>query len=573
MNQFFRIEIILLLLIFSINSVGRQSCTTPLSNGKMVSNTPLQSGKSEFRAIWIATINNIDWPSKPNLTVAQQKNEFLELLDKIQKFNLNVVILQVRAASDAFYDSKIEPWSLFLTGKQGRAPKPFYDPLAWAIMMCHQRGMELHAWFNPFRVRNIGYYPLDPNSFAAKHPQYVKEFDKKSFLDPGYPEVRSHVINVIAEVANNYDVDAILLDDYFYPYPVNGKKFGDDKSFAKYGKEYYPKRLKEWRRENINQFVSSLHDTLQIINPKIKFGISPFGIWRNKTADPEGSVGLRGISSYDDLFADVRKWLKNGWIDYVIPQLYWEKGNHFGDFTSLVKWWSENSYGKSLYIGQALFKSTAAKNRWNQPEELNEQINFLRTNDKVRGFAFYSASNLSGLSSAQIKTLCDNQLNTTAAIDDDRHLTASVESAVAPVKTLPIAIVPNDDLIKTEFLNSLDYNPISIRQSWASLSPVRPSLKKQNGYRLLSWKVTDQQSDQLIALVTFTKTGKNRFRQNVLEFSKTGDFNISDQKWKELRKMELLLVVRDLNSKSETNSNFFQLKRRKVKELPNPFKH
>ena len=539
----------------------------------MVSNTPLQSGKSEFRAIWIATINNIDWPSKPNLTVAQQKNEFLELLDKIQKFNLNVVILQVRAASDAFYDSKIEPWSLFLTGKQGRAPKPFYDPLAWAIMMCHQRGMELHAWFNPFRVRNIGYYPLDPNSFAAKHPQYVKEFDKKSFLDPGYPEVRSHVINVIAEVANNYDVDAILLDDYFYPYPVNGKKFGDDKSFAKYGKEYYPKRLKEWRRENINQFVSSLHDTLQIINPKIKFGISPFGIWRNKTADPEGSVGLRGISSYDDLFADVRKWLKNGWIDYVIPQLYWEKGNHFGDFTSLVKWWSENSYGKSLYIGQALFKSTAAKNRWNQPEELNEQINFLRTNDKVRGFAFYSASNLSGLSSAQIKTLCDNQLNTTAAIDDDRHLTASVESAVAPVKTLPIAIVPIDDLIKTEFLNSLDYNPISIRQSWASLSPVRPSLKKQNGYRLLSWKVTDQQSDQLIALVTFTKTGKNRFRQNVLEFSKTGDFNISDQKWKELRKMELLLVVRDLNSKSETNSNFFQLKRRKVKELPNPFKH
>jgi uncharacterized lipoprotein YddW (UPF0748 family) len=529
--------------------------------------------RSEFRAVWIATINNIDWPSKPNLSVDEQKTELLKLLDTFQKFNLNVVILQVRAASDAFYQSKTEPWSHFLTGKQGRAPKPFYDPLAWAIEQCHLRGMELHAWFNPFRVRNLGYYPLDPNSFAAKNPQYVKEFDKKLFLDPGYPEVRSHIVDVIAEVAHNYDVDAILLDDYFYPYPVAGKKFGDEKNFARYGHNFYPKKLKEWRRENINLFISSLHDTLQNINPKIKFGISPFGIWRNKSVDPDGSSGLKGISSYDDLYADVRKWLIQGWIDYVIPQLYWENGNHFGDFTSLIKWWSENSFGKSLYIGQALYKSTSAKNGWVRPDELNDQINFLRSNEKVSGFAFYSASNLGKLSPSQVKALCDNQLNSVASIDDNRR--TSVITKPAEIKYIADSVrkAEREKLIQQDFLLSLDYNPISIRETWKSLYVVAPSVKRVSGNRILSLKMQNNKAEQWIALVTFKKTGERKYRQNVLEFSKSGDFIISDQKWKELKKMELLLVIRDIESKTDHYSNFFQLKRRKIKSLENPFKH
>ena len=280
MSPFHKTSIVFLLMILCLNSWGELSANISLSEGTVYEGRQQDELKSEFRGVWVATVNNIDWPSRPGLPVEEQKKEFLNLLESFQKFNLNVVILQVRAASDAFYQSKTEPWSYFLTGKQGKAPKPSFDPLAWAIEMCHQRGMELHAWFNPFRVRNAGYYQLDPNSFAAKHPLYVKEFDKKMFLDPGYPEVRSHVVDVIAEVAANYEVDAIILDDYFYPYPIQGKRFGDEKSFAKYGGAFYPKRLKDWRRNNINQFIESLHETLQNINPKIKFGISPFGIWR-----------------------------------------------------------------------------------------------------------------------------------------------------------------------------------------------------------------------------------------------------------------------------------------------------
>ncbi|MEI6274590.1 MAG: family 10 glycosylhydrolase [Prolixibacteraceae bacterium] len=528
--------------------------------------------RTEFRAVWVATINNIDWPSKPNLSVSDQKKEFLRLLDSFQKFNLNVVIFQVRAASDAFYQSKTEPWSHFLTGKQGRPPGPYYDPLAWAIEMCHQRGMELHAWFNPFRVRNLGYYPLEPNSFAAKHPQYVKEFDKKLFLDPGYPEVRMHVEEVIAEVARNYEVDAILLDDYFYPYPVDGKKFGDEMSFAKYGHEFYPKQIKAWRRENINDFISALHDSLKQINPKIKFGISPFGIWRNKSVDADGSPGLKGISSYDDLFADVRKWLKEGWLDYVIPQLYWEKGNHFGDFSSMVQWWSENSYGKPIYIGQALYKSTSEKKGWARPDEINEQINQLRTNEKVRGFAFYSASNIGKLSSKQAMSLFNNQLKDLAAIDDDRHSSIITGPVAVQLPGKTVIPVESEEQIKQDFKASLEDNPIAFRESWNSLSGIIPTVRRMIGSRVLTWKVQNPDTQIWIALVSFRKTRERKYLQTVDGFSKTTDFKISDQKWKELKGTQLLLVSRNIQNKTESNSDFFLLKRRRIKTTDNPFK-
>jgi uncharacterized lipoprotein YddW (UPF0748 family) len=573
MNSFLRTITIVLTLILLDNLTAKSSNIKFQSQRIFSQGQPIEAKTSEFRAVWIATINNIDWPSKPNLSVDEQKSEFLKLLDTFQQFNLNVVILQVRAASDAFYQSTTEPWSHFLTGKQGKAPIPFYDPLAWAIEMCHQRGMELHAWFNPFRVRNVGFYPLAPNSFAAKHPQYVKEFDKKLFLDPGYPQVVSHLVAVIAEVAHKYDVDAILLDDYFYPYPVEGKKFGDESSFAKYGKAYYPKRIKEWRRENINHFVSSLHDTIQRINPKIKFGISPFGIWRNKSVDNEGSVGLRGLSSYDDLYADVRKWLLKGWIDYVIPQLYWEKGNHFGDFTSLVQWWSENSYGKPLYIGQALYKSAVGKNGWKQPDELTNQINYLRSNDKVRGFAFYSASNISKLSSEQARILREKQLNNGASLDDDRHKDlATTQKPTKPVSE-PTSIKVDVESIKKEFLRSIDYNPISIRSELISLSGEITLTKERDGNRILSWKTQNNTSSDWYALVSFSKTGKGRYKQMVQSISQSAEFAISKQKWKELKEMELLLVCRDVINKKDRFSNFFEMKRRKTKEVENPYRH
>ena len=564
-----RLTLFLLLLLFKWTLFGANYWNNlPLSKTSEIRT-------AEFRAVWIATINNIDWPSKPNLPVEEQKKEFLRLLDTFQKFNLNVVILQVRAASDAFYQSKTEPWSLFLTGKQGKAPKPFYDPLAWAIEMCHQRGMELHAWFNPFRVRNLGFYQLDPNSFATKHPQYVKEFDKKYFLDPGYPEVVSHVVAVIAEVAHNYPIDAIILDDYFYPYPVAGKKFNDEKSFAKYGKAYYPKRQSDWRRENINRFISSLHDTLQRINPKLKFGISPFGIWRSKLVDPAGSAGRKGLSSYDDLFADVRKWLMKGWIDYVIPQLYWEKGNHFGDFASLVQWWSENSFGKPIYIGQALYKSTAEKNGWKQPDELTNQINFLRTNENVKGFAFYSASNMIELSSNQAKTLLENHLNSSAPVHDNRHFVPSNEppAAAIPIESDSIKKVRIEELTRKDVLFAIENHPISLRQEWNTLPGTISFARQKNGTRILSWKVSYNPSAEWFALVSFVKTRGGSYNQSVEGIAKTPEFTFTSPQWEELKERKLLLVCHNFQNKTDTFSDFFQLKRRKAKTVKHLFRH
>ena len=561
MYRHLRFVFLFSLTILCLQSIGMQ----PYGNisGRLLDNKSEQK-KTEFRAVWVATINNIDWPSSPNLPVEEQKREFLKLLDSFQKFNLNVVILQVRAASDAFYQSKTEPWSIFLTGHQGRPPVPFYDPLAWAIEMCHQRGIELHAWFNPFRVRNTGNYILDPNSFASRNPQYVKEYDKKLFLDPGYPEVRSHVIAAIAEVAHNYDVDAIILDDYFYPYPIAGKRFGDEKSFAKFGKGY-PGRLKDWRRENINIFISSLHDSLQEINPKIKFGISPFGIWRNKAADSQGSPGIKGLSSYDDLYADVRKWLINNWIDYVVPQLYWEKGNHFGDFNSLVKWWGENCFGKSLYIGQALYKNLTSKNGWVNPDELNNQINFLRTNPNVRGFAFYSASNIKKLSTDQIKALCDNQLSYSAAIDDDRR-----SRVIAQVAT-PVSIVNSTsktedfELFKKYFLSSFTNNPISEREIADSLKSIATSFMRIKGNKILSCQPSKNFAHQLIALLALSKRDNSASSQSFQGFIENGNLLITDQLWKELKGKKLILVSRDPQNKTDHYSNFFELKRRRIK--------
>lgn len=385
----------LFLILFALNSLGEDP------------------QKKEFRGIWIATINNIDWPSAPGLPVETQKKELTELIERVVKLNLNVVIFQVRAAADAFYESETEPWSSFLAGKQGVPPASDFDPLSYAIELCHSKGMELHAWFNPFRVRNSGYYKLDPTSFAAKHPQYLHEYDHKLFLDPGIPQVRSHLNKVVMEVVRKYNIDAIHFDDYFYPYPVASLNYPDLKTFRQFGKEYYPRRLGDWRRNNINLFIQALHDSIKAIKPQVKLGVSPFGVWRNKKDDPNGSPGIKGSSSYDELYADVYKWLANDWIDYVIPQLYWEQGNRFGDFTSLVKWWSEHSFGKQLYIGQALYKSTGAENSFVNPKEISEQITILRTFPNVGGFALYSASHLIKLSELALNDLTNDLLPAT----------------------------------------------------------------------------------------------------------------------------------------------------------------
>jgi len=393
----------------------------------------------EFRGVWIATVNNIDWPSAPGLPVSVQKRELTELIERIERLNLNVVIIQVRPASDAFYPSEIEPWSHFLTGKQGLAPVSFFDPLAFAIELCHSKGMELHAWFNPFRVRNNGYYELSPNSFAALNPRYTHLFDNKLFLDPGIPQVRNHIVKVIMEVVRKYDIDAIHFDDYFYPYPIRGRKYPDTKTFSTYGKRFYPNKLSDWRRDNINKFIEVLHDSIKAFKPSVKLGVSPFGVWRNKSDDPNGSPGVKATTSYDDLYADVYKWLANDWIDYVIPQLYWEQGNIFGDFTVLAKWWNDHCFGKPLYLGQALYKSAGYSKVFTNPTEISEQISILRKFKNVGGFALYSASQLTQLSGVVLTEFNNNLLRTKVDTPNNTRVTVVVKNIAPPIAPMPVA--------------------------------------------------------------------------------------------------------------------------------------
>lgn len=385
--------IILLILVMALQASGR----TPRMDKPLV--------KQEFRGIWIATVNNLDWPSKPGLPSDQQKEELIRLVNRIVNTGLNAVILQVRPAADAIYPSPIEPWSYYLTGKQGKPPVPYYDPLRFAINLCHQRGLEFHAWFNSFRVRTSSIYQLAPNHPLRKNKDWVVNYNGKSYLDPGIPAVREYVINIILDVVKRYDIDAVHLDDYFYPYPVKSLEFPDQKSFKKYGGRYYPNKLKEWRRHNINLFISELNRRIKAIKSWVKLGVSPFGVWRNLSLDPNGSAGKCGLSSYDDLYADVRTWVKNDWVDYIIPQLYWERGNPYGDFDTLARWWNKNAGNRHLYFGQALYKATSPASGWQDPDELEKQIAFARKLNNARGFAFFSASHLLDLSKEQVSRL------------------------------------------------------------------------------------------------------------------------------------------------------------------------
>lgn len=306
----------------------------------------------EFRGAWIATVANKDWPSAPGLSVAQQKAELISLLDTAVRLKLNAVIFQVRPACDAMYDSPIEPWSAYLTGVQGQAPEPFYDPLAFAIEEAHRRGLELHAWFNPFRVRfSPGRTYVAPNHVSRTHPEWVREYNGQLWLDPGEPDARAYVLRVIMDVVRRYDVDGVQLDDYFYPYPAPLGKgldvpFPDGASWREFG---LPSGLNyaDWRRQNINQFIQSVHQSIKSVKPWVKFGVSPFGIWR-----PGNPPQIRGFDSYAGLFADSRLWLANGWVDYFSPQLYWPINAPQQSFPVLLNWWAQqNARGRNLWPG------------------------------------------------------------------------------------------------------------------------------------------------------------------------------------------------------------------------------
>lgn len=348
--------------------------------------------KREFRAVWVATVNNIDWPSKPGLSAEQQKKEAIALLDLHSRNGMNAIIMQIRPASDAFYQSDLEPWSRYLTGTSGKAPVPFYDPLRFWIDQCHSRNMEFHAWLNPFRVAQNASEPLAGNHIAFKHPEWIVNYGGKLYFDPGLPQTREFLVKVVKDIVARYDVDAIHFDDYFYPYPLK-EDFPDQNSFAQYSRGFLADQKSDWRRDNVDQMIRMLSENIKKTKPWVKFGISPFGVWRNKADDPQGSETTAGTTNYDHLHADILKWQKNGWIDYCLPQLYWQIGHPSVDFLTLSKWWAAHSYNRGMYIGHAVYKleANSAVPEWRKPDQLVRQIQVTREIPQLGGSAFYSS--------------------------------------------------------------------------------------------------------------------------------------------------------------------------------------
>jgi len=348
--------------------------------------------KREFRAVWVATVNNIDWPSKPGLSTDQQKKEAIAILDMHYKNGMNAIIMQIRPASDAFYKSDLEPWSRYLTGTPGKAPSPFYDPLQFWIEECHKRNMEFHAWLNPFRVAQKATEPLAGNHIAFKHPDWIVNYGGKLYFDPGLPQTREFVVKVVTDIVSRYDVDAIHFDDYFYPYPLK-EDFPDENTFLAYNRGFLADQKADWRRDNVDLVIKMLSEQIKKTKPWVKFGISPFGVWRNKSDDPEGSETIAGTTNYDQLYADILKWQKNGWIDYCLPQLYWQIGHPSVDFVTLSKWWAAHAYNRAMYIGHAVYKleANATIPDWKDPNQLVKQIQLTRQIPQLGGSAFYSS--------------------------------------------------------------------------------------------------------------------------------------------------------------------------------------
>lgn len=352
--------------------------------------------KREFRAVWIATVNNINWPSKEGLSVGEQKKEYIKLLDEVKDMKMNAVIVQVRPNADRFYKyPNLEPWSEYLTGVKGKDPG--YDPLKFMIDEAHKRNLEFHAWFNPYRVTFKKGEKLPKNHPGIKHKDWIVEYGGKLYYDPGNPKARNFTENIIVDVVKHYDIDAVHMDDYFYPYKVKGRNgklldFPDYRSYKKYGRG---QGIENWRRENVDIFVRDLSKKIKKAKPYVRFGISPFGVWRNISDDPTGSNTRAGVTNYDTLYADTRVWIKNGWIDYIIPQIYWDFNFKPAPYGTLVDWWEKEVKGThtNLYIGHGAYRIGSSKS-WKNKYELIDQINYNRKEPRVLGSAYFGLATL-----------------------------------------------------------------------------------------------------------------------------------------------------------------------------------
>ncbi len=337
--------------------------------------------KREFRAAWVATVTNLDWPSSPGLTVTTQQNQAIAILNELKTAGVNAVIFQIRTECDALYASPFEPWSYWLTGQQGVAPNPVYDPLKFWIDEAHKRGMELHAWFNPYRsVKTVGSYPVHASHISNQHPDWVIHIGTYKFLNPGLPQVEEYNTKIIMDVVRRYDVDGVHMDDYFYPYPPDQISHQDTATFRMYPRGFT--NINDWRRDNTNSFLRHLNDSIMAAKPHIKFGMSPFGIWKSGTPP-----GITGMDAYSVIYCDAITWLQDQSVDYITPQLYWPFGGG-QDYAKLNNWWSDSTFAhnRHFYPGHGAHRTPD----W-APNELPNQIRYNRNNPKCDGSVFFRA--------------------------------------------------------------------------------------------------------------------------------------------------------------------------------------
>jgi uncharacterized lipoprotein YddW (UPF0748 family) len=347
----------------------------------------------EFRAIWVATVGNIDWPSKPGLSTWDQQRELLAILDRAVALKMNAIVFQVRPGADALFDSPYEPWSQFLTGRQGRAPEPPWDPLAFAVEQAHKRGLELHAWFNPYRAA-YSRDTLQARSHVSRtNPELVWPYDRFLWMDPGDAAVRRRSLRGVLDVVKRYDVDGVHIDDYFYPYPANdrsGKKldFPDSATYARYRKSGGTLSKDDWRRHNVDLFVEAMYDQVHAAKPWVQVGISPFGIWR-----PGNPPQIQGFDAYSEIYADSRKWLQNGWADYLAPQLYWPIAQTAQSFPVLLDWWiSQNTKHRHIWPGLATYRIAERSARTIDAAEILAEIDTMRARRRDLGHIHFNTS-------------------------------------------------------------------------------------------------------------------------------------------------------------------------------------
>lgn len=387
-----------------------------------------ENPKREFRGAWLHIIGQTQYMNTQQKGSAQLKAYISDQIDRLHRTGCNAVIFQVRPTADAAYISDLEPWSSWITGKRGVAPAPLWDPLEYAIEEAHKRGMELHAWLNPYRVTSSPKEVLPSDHISNKYPERFFKYDGKIFFDPAYQENRDFICEIVKDITTRYDVDAIHIDDYFYPYPVAGKKIPDESSYAKFGGGM---KLEDWRRHNVDLLIEQMNTTIKKTKPWVRFGVSPFGIWRNKKTDPRGSDS-NGLQNYDGLYADVLLWAKNGWVDYLAPQLYWTLDFKAAPSRHLAHWWNDNSHGVDLFIGQDVQRTmNNADPTTGDSNELATKVKLSRDLPNIKGNVWWHGYWVTGNMKGVADSLAYVHQNTVAlppAYGNQKELPAPVKN-------------------------------------------------------------------------------------------------------------------------------------------------